>query len=503
MEAIMRFSRDAMRQVTVVLLGALFALGLFEVWNLDLRWFVVLVTAIVLVAIAMCFASAFSDFVLISFFFALPFASFDKWFWTTQGANERGSLVYGGVFGLGLLDFVLVGLYLSWFYRVFIIRIQPIPRLCFLDLIAAAFILVYLLSTIGAADVGLALGSTEYLLKHMLLYFYVSRNLRRRHLPWLIAAFCWAIVIEAGFGAYQHWTGKLLGFALDKGQGGAVLSSQYKVPGIELVNRATGTSYDSHAFGNYIGMLLPFPLVLFLTPWIKAGLRALFGIVTLLGILAIALSYSRSAWLGNGIAITIGFILIVAVWQEGSAIVVAAIGAFLLLVTAPYTIKQVYDRFENSPIGTLTTRFDQYKVAVSIWKRFPFFGTGPNNYIEALKKYDYLWLERWPVHNVVLATLAESGIFGLLCYLGIIVSTLKRLFRVVRARRDLPGRLAMASLIAIISYFFDGATDPLYREPNVFAMLWLLIALAVAFERFGLEEAANRSEQPPGLSQAA
>jgi hypothetical protein len=133
MEAIMRFSRDAMRQVMVALLGALFALGLFEIWNLDLRWFVVLVTAIVLVAIAMCFASVFSDFLLISFFFTLPFASFDKWFWTSHGASDRGSLVYGGVFGLGLLDFVLVGLYLSWFYRVFIVRIQPIPRLCFLD----------------------------------------------------------------------------------------------------------------------------------------------------------------------------------------------------------------------------------------------------------------------------------------------------------------------------------------------------------------------------------
>ena len=495
MERIARLSSDAVRQLTVVLAGALLALGLYQVWDLKTRWFVVVVAGIVLVAIAMCFVSVFADFVLIASLFALPFASFDKWFWPTlYSSTERGNLVYGGMFGLGLLDFVLAALYMSWFYRVFVARIQPLPGLCFLDLIAVSLVVVYLLSTIGAQDPGLGLGATEYLLKHLLLYFYVSRNLRADHLPWLIAAFCMAIVIEAGFGAYQHWTGKLVGFALDKGKGGSELSYQYNVPGLESTKRATGTSYDSHAFGNFVGMLLPFPLVMFLTPWIKPGLRILFAMVTLLGILAIAVSFSRSAWLGAAIALVLGFILIVAVWHEGTVIAVAAITGFVALASSPYTIKYVYDRFKNSPIGTITTRFDQYKVAFTIWQRFPIFGTGPNNYLNALKKYDYLWLEELPVHNLMLWVLAETGVMGLVCYLGIFVSASRRLFRVTCRRKDLAGRIAMAALISIFSFLFDSMTEPLFREPNVFALLWLLIALGVALEGFAPQQDLSSAE---------
>ena len=488
-----RFWHDLARQLTMIALAALFAEGLYQVWDLKWRWFIVTVAAVAMVAIALCFTAIFADFVLVGFFFALPLCSFDKWIWPTRyTTTERGNLVYGGMFGLGMIDFILVALYFSWFYRIFMLRSQPLPRFYLLDLIAVGFLLVHALGTIGAQDTMLAYGATEYFLKHFLFYFYLSRNLRPAHLPWLIAAICTALIGEAGFGAYQHWTGKLVGFALDKGAGSSSsLSYQYSIPGLSATKRATGTLYDSHAFGNYCAMLLPFPLILFLTPWMKVFLRWLFALVTVAGAIAIVLSFSRSAWVASAIALMIGMLLVIVIWHEGAAIILSGVVAFLGITTAPWTLKYIYDRFANSPMGTLTARFHQYEVALSIWQRFPFFGAGPNNYLNALKRYDYMWLKELPVHDVMIQTLAENGMFGLFSYLGLLVVATLRLLRVTLLRRDLAGRLAMAATIALISGFLDGITDPLFREPTVFATFWLLLSLAVALPSFALPAEAN------------
>ena len=485
MKRLLLFLRNLGLRLVVVAAAFLFALGLYQTWDLKWRWFLVCTVGIGMVSISMVFARIFADFLLVALFFLFPVVSFDKWVWpSVYSQSDRGNLVYGGMLGLGVLDFVLVGLYLTWFYRVFIARIQPFPRLCLLDLLAAAMFMVYLFSDIGVHDLQLGLGATEFLFKYLLFYFYLSRNLQPKHYVWLIIAICFSIIIQAGLGAYQHWTGKLVGFALDKGSGSSsTLSYETTVAGIESVKRATGTTYDSHALGNYLLMIVPFPFVLFMTPWVKPFLRFSLAIITALGIFAIVLCFSRSAWVACAIGLAAGVILIVLVWQEGTPVVVGTIVTFLTIGTAPWTVYYIYQRFHKSPAETLTTRFKQWEVALTIWQRYPLLGTGPNNYINAMKRYDFLGLKIRPVHNVILQVLAESGLLGLLCYLGIFFSAMRRLFQVTRRRSDLTGRMAMAALMGLIGTLFDGITDPLFREPTVYATFWLLIGLAVALEK--------------------
>jgi hypothetical protein len=484
LDAIPNFIGRASQKLAIMVLASLLSLGLYQLWDLRTRWFIVSVAAIAMLSVSMCMVSVFSDFLLIVFFFALPFASFGKWFWPSNYSfTDRGNLVYGGIVGLSLIDFLVAGLYLSWFYRIFVARTQPFPRLHPLDFLIAIFIFVHLVATIGSVQPSFGMESTEYLLKHALLYFYISRNLRPSHLPWIAVAICSAIFIEAFFGVYQHHTGKLLGFALDKGAGGSTLNFQYSVPGLTQT-RATGTSYDSHALGNFAGMLLPFPLVLSLTPWMKPSLRIVLGVTTALGLLVVLLSFSRSAWLGTAIGLSIGIVLFLALWHEGTIIPVLAAVLLVFLISAPWTAKVIGDQFKHARYSTLSTRFEQYEVALTIWKHHPLLGVGPGNYIHSLRKYDYFWLQELPVHDVMLWIAAETGIIGLLVYLSIVFSAMKRLFRVAARRKDLTGRIAMGALIGLLAYFFDGLTDPLFREPNVFATLWLLIALAMVLPGF-------------------
>jgi O-antigen ligase len=130
-------------------------------------------------------------------------------------------------------------------------------------------------------------------------------------------------------------------------------------------------------------------------------------------------------------------------------------------------------------------------VALTILRDHPIFGVGPGNYMEAMKRYDTLWLDELPVHNVMLWIANETGLLGLGCYLMIVISGLKRLWRSFSERRDLAGRIAMACFIALIAHLLDGMTDPLFREPSVFAMFWIIMSLAVAIPNFPREESPN------------
>lgn len=465
-------------------LGALFALALYNAWDLDTRWLVIVIVAVLGLSAAMLMVRVYSDFVLVFCFFALPLSSFNKWFWPTRYADdERGNLVYAGLLGIGLLDFIVIGLYLSWFYRAFALRERASPGMLNTDWFVLAYILASLLSSIGSADPELALGATEYLTKYALLYFYVSRNIAPRHLPWLLAAIGFTVFLEASLGSVQFGTGKLLGIALDKGAGGTEVNYQYVVPGIESYDRATGTSYDSHSLGNFVAMMLPFPLVLCFTPGLRPAARLIYVAMAAFATLAIFLTLSRAAWLATVISLSVGVVLIVTQWRERQVIPSLIAAGLASMVVLPFVSGFIYDRFANSPHEVMTTRYDQYEVALQVVRLYPVFGFGPGNWVQALRQHDFLWLEVLPPHDVLLWITGETGVVGLVCYCGILGTTAARLVRLIRKRRDLVGRLGMATLIGLICTVLVGLTDPTYREPNVFAMFWMLIALSVALPR--------------------
>jgi O-antigen ligase len=479
-----RHVKNLGRMLLVAALGFAFSLCLYQTWDLDTRWFVVVAVGIVGVAVAMCLARIFSDFLLVATLFCLPLSSFHKWIWpSSYGEEERGNFVYSGVLGIGLIDFTLIGLYASWFYRIFITREQPLPTLNRLDFFVLWFLLAHFVSIIGSTDTELAFGASEFLLKHVLVYFYLSRNFQSKHLPWILLALGFAISVEAGLGGYQFATGKLLGIALDKGAGGSAMDYQYEVPGIEGYFRATGTSYDSHSLGHLVALMLPFPLVLCFTPRVKASLKLACLVLCGAALTTIVLSLSRAAWVSAAVAMLVGVILIVLIWQERQVVPALAAAVVLAGVLTPLMARFIYERFADSPYETLTTRFDQYIVGLQVFTYSPIFGFGPGNWTQVLKRYDFLWLPVLPIHNVMLWTATEIGLFGLIPYLAILGSAIMRLLRVVYRRRDIPARLSLAALLAMIVTVLNGLTDPTFREPNVFLMFWVLVSLSVALPR--------------------
>lgn len=481
--------------------GAVLALLSHHLWNLDTQYVVVIVAAVALTAFSMLFLPRFSDFLLVSLMLSLPLASFTKSFFFVNWAHDaraKATMRFSGIVAVSLPDILLLGLYGMWFVNIFMLRRAPLPRLARHDLFPFLLIAACLLSMPGSVTPKAALFGTFFTLQHVALYFYLSRHIERRHLPWIAAAFAVAILGETLLGAFQYLTGKWLSLAWARGVG-ENLNSQYVVPGIEHVKRATGTTFDSHAFGAYLAMLAPLPFVLTFAGGAGARPRLRWGAVFLAACIAIVLSFSRSAWISAAVALTFVWFTHLA-WGERGVLAPTAMFALLLLALSPWYGPLIYRRFFETDSSLLTARFDQFPVAWAMWKDHFFFGYGVGNYMDGLKRYNQPGVLELPVHNMLLWVGAEAGLFGVIAFFGVLFGAFGRAWRVLRARREPYARYALAVCAALLAYLVDGLTDPLFREPTVYTMVWVLVALSVALARLDAPLTGRRAESAPVMA---
>lgn len=487
------------------LLGALFALGVSQLWQAETRWFVVGIVAIALAALAMATAGRYAQWLLPALMFCIPLSSLERWFFFDVVSDDQyGNVVYSGALGLGPVDLAIAGLALSWLVRTLTAPHTGRPahgagRAAALqpaDLPVLLVLAAYLASLWGTLVPALGWFSTLYLAKHLFVYFYVSRHLDERSARWLLRAIYAAIVLEVLLALLQSQFGLLQGLARDKGAGSADRQSQYEVPGIESARRAEGTAYDSHALGLYMAMLLPLPLIRLLDdarPW-KQRLWLL--PLVLAALVALVLTYSRSAWLSALIMLLAlaGWLLLR--WRNRSVLPALAVSALPLLGLAAWAAGKIVERFSSAPAEIMTTRFEQWQVALAIWAEHPLFGVGAGNYVEALRTMNFNSALELPVHNVLLWIGAEQGLFGVLAFFSLVLLALARLLRCARRPGPLPAQLALAFAAALLAYLLDGLTNPLYREPVVFMMLWHVLAASVALPRLLDAQAPAPPETP-------
>lgn len=479
-----RGPRHLLRLAGISLLGVIFGIGATELMALDGRWFYVAVVGIVLVSMAMMAAGRLSDLLLVALLFCVPLAGLRKFFFLVED-----HVTWMNALSLGLIDFIVAGLYMTWLFRIVVARTAPMPRLVAADLWLLLVVLSFALSMPGAPEPRLTAFALKDLLVQVLVCFYVSRHFRPAMVPWLFAALATAILLEAALAVVQSQFGVLVGLALDRGAGGELLDQQlYKVPGIEDVQRAAGTTYDSHALGAFMAMVAPFMLVWLYASHLPRRWRLASGGLLLAALLGLAVSYSRSAWVVSALTLALGVAVMIR-WRErhiGATLAVAGLGA---LAAGPWLFNKIFNRLINAPPELLFGRFEQYPTAWSIWRENLLFGIGAGNYLSALQYHNRNWALDIVVHNVPLYIGAETGAFGLVAYYGLIAAAMLRLVRVIRGPEEPHRRLALAALLALLAYTLDGATNPLFREPVPYLFFWIVVGLSVGL--------ANAAPAPP------
>lgn len=474
----------ALPYLGATLAGSFFALVVWQALKLELRHLIAFVAGIVLLSAGMLVLDRLRDLLLYVLAFSLPLTSIQKTFLLTG----QTTFVTPGI-QVGLADLALSALYVVWALRIFVTRDEPLPKLRRMDFWVLALVGAQGLSMLTSYAPELTFFETLRVFKLGMLYFYLSRNVRRRDLAPLVAGVMTAILIQASLGVVQQRTGRLMGIGRTKGADQDY--TQYTVPGFEAVRRAEGTTFDSHALGLFMSMTLLLPLGLTLSRAVPTRFRLLTGTAFILGLPGLVVSFSRAGWLSFAVAtlILIGFFI---KWGDARHIVMGGILAVCL--ATPLVIpfgEYVQRRLFEAPPELITARVETMEMAYDLWRDRPLTGIGANAYMVALEdrlsvfEGDPYFI---PVHNMVLFVLTETGIIGLATFLGLMGAVLLRCWRVATSEDRILRVLAASLFGAMIALQVAGIFDPIYITDVVYFTVWFLIGLSAAVYRLWRED---------------
>ncbi len=201
-----------------------------------------------------------------------------------------------------------------------------------------------------------------------------------------------------------------------------------------------------------------------------------FFIINFIGLL---LTFSRSAWLGFAVGTIIFLISGFFTYKRKEAfinafklifIIIIISSIFLWLFREPATNRFVIsNRLENKSVQE---RIDYNQDALQIIKNNSWFGTGIKNYGLAIHRdinAERTVYEYQPVHNTFLLVWAETGIFGLLFFVSLLVYTLVNLLK-----QKSYGKMSLICVM-IIMMFFDHWW---WSMPFGIVLFWLVIGIA-------------------------
>lgn len=280
--------------------------------------------------------------------------------------------------------------------------------------------------------------------------------------------------------------------------------------------RAFGTFEQPNPFGGFMGVLTPFLGALAvgglvrvwqiwraqgrfaLIPFLQAGF---FGSSAALTAAALIFSWSRGAWLALGVALMVTAVTLPRKLRYGLLILGLAGAAGGLLWASGRLPASITERVASSFTDLLSAndvrgvdvtpenyaaieRFAHWQAAIEMARLSPWVGVGLGNYEAA---YPTVRLLAWEyplghAHNYYLNVLGETGIIGLISYLGMWALIILTTWRARRHPSPLSSAAA-AGLLGTWAYIaVHSLTDQLYVN-SVFLHVGVLIGLASLLER--------------------
>ncbi|MBI4363481.1 MAG: O-antigen ligase family protein [Candidatus Doudnabacteria bacterium] len=317
-------------------------------------------------------------------------------------------------------------------------QIRSLKKLGVVNLVVLLFVLSGIISTLVSPEPIKALGQLKAFIIEPVLFFYASVLIIKKEsdfkLPLTMLSL--SLLVISLFGLIQYVT--LLGLPLrfwGFGEGVKRIVSVFEYP---------------NALALYLGPLLAFFLALIYS---KSALinRKLLVWTTGLGLIALALTFSRGAWLAvlAVLAVLIGKKFS---WKIAAAVLIIIITAIIFL--------QPGQRFSLSDSSS-QTRIELYQYAVSAVLANPLLGNG----LHGFQAFGVLY-----PHNIFLNFWLELGLLGLLSFFGIISLSLKQ-YKIA------PASLKLAAAMFLLAVVVHGLVDVPYFKNDLSILFWFIVAV--------------------------
>ena len=289
--------------------------------------------------------------------------------------------------------------------------------------------------------------------------------------------------------------------------------------------------YNDHtAYGAALAFYIPFLIAMIFYPARNFYQRT--STIIIAGIFSIAtvFSYTRATWVSLAVAI---FFLIVILLKINLKLVIVTGGIIIALIFTHWTQINLYlqqTRQESSSnlashlnsITNITTdasnleRLNRWKCALKMFAEKPVFGWGPGTYMFKYApfqmSYDKTIIStnfgtRGNAHSEYLGPLAESGAFGALSFIIIVIaasSTGLRVYQNTNSRKI--KIISLSTLVGLVTYFSHGFLNNFLSTDKASLSFWGFIAVLVALEVYytnnseeGAQSASENTEDKPNM----
>lgn len=226
-------------------------------------------------------------------------------------------------------------------------------------------------------------------------------------------------------------------------------------------------------------LLIPMAVALFLEAkhWVT---RILSAGAMVLGVAALAMTYSRAAWVGFACAA----VVFVFLWKPK----LIPLFAIVCVMCIPFLPASIWNRILsifNFSDSSTSSRLPLYTAALRAIQKSPITGAGlgtaaPQKYIAQHALYagghDYVH-----AHNLFLEVWLETGLIGFVAFLGAVGESIKRAARQVRRGTDSAARtITAAAASSLCGYLVTGLADYPWSYPRVMMVFWFVFAVSAA-----------------------
>lgn len=262
---------------------------------------------------------------------------------------------------------------------------------------------------------------------------------------------------------------------------------------------------DHTSYGAVLAFLIPTVIALLFFKEYSLKIRMVLLGISILLFVALVFSYTRAAWLG--VVASFGIWLAIRLKIKFKFVVLIIIGGFFIswfawtqLVVTMSQNKQDSSTNLSEHLQSISNikndasnleRLNRWSCAIRMFREKPLFGFGPGTYMFQYAPYQ-LSHEKTIIstnagtmgnaHSEYLGPLAESGIFGFLSFLLVIVSTVYTSVKVIRINSGQSRAMAIAALLGLVTYYIHGVMNNFLDTDKVSALFWGFTAVIVAID---------------------
>jgi O-antigen ligase len=211
-------------------------------------------------------------------------------------------------------------------------------------------------------------------------------------------------------------------------------------------------------------------------------------------VVALALTFTRGAWVGAAVAVTLLFVL-----KDIRLAVMLPVVFGVMFFIAPDRVATRVTSMFNAQDPANQDRLAMVEIGARILKDHPLTGVGPNMVPRVYERYrpDYAVNQTNPhLHNVPLQIAAERGLIALAAWLAFMAVLIAGLYRLFRRGGDRV--LAATGLAAIAAMLSAGLFEYNFGDSEFLMMFLVLVTLP-----FAAAAQADRTLTPTDRAAAA